>query len=139
MTAETLLSRLEKTKRRGRDAWLACCPAHDDKRASMTVRELGDGRVLVHCFAGCSVQEILDSVGLEFDALFPEKPIDHHCKPERRPFHAGDVLEAIRAELDIAALVLTDVCEGRWASTDDLDRFLEASRRINEARSLVNG
>jgi hypothetical protein len=137
MTAETLLSRLTKTKRRGRDSWLACCPAHDDKRASMTVRELPDGRVLVHCFAGCSVEEILGAVGLEFDALFPEKPIDHHVKPERRPFHAGDVLEAIRAELDIASLVMSDMAQGRAASTEDLERFRVASRRVNEARNLV--
>lgn len=139
MTAETLLSRLTKVKRRGKDSWLACCPAHDDKRASMTVREMPDERVLVHCFAGCSVEEILDSVGLEFDALFPPKAIDTRVSPTRRPFHAGDVLEAIRGELDIASMVLSDIDQGRFPSTADLDRLLVASRRINEARSLVNG
>ena len=55
MTAATFLDRLDGVKRTGAGRWLARCPAHDDKRASLAVRELDDGRVLVHDFAGCAV------------------------------------------------------------------------------------
>jgi hypothetical protein len=34
---------------------MACCPAHDDRNPSLSVRRAPDGRVLVHCFAGCSL------------------------------------------------------------------------------------
>ena len=73
MTAVALLDRLDGVKRVGVDRWLARCPAHNDMRPSTAVRELDDGRVLVHDFAGCSVEDVLVAVGLSFDALFPER------------------------------------------------------------------
>jgi hypothetical protein len=39
--------------RRSGDQWTARCPAHADEHASLSVRDGGDGRVLVHCHAGC--------------------------------------------------------------------------------------
>ena len=65
MNIDNLLSRLHKVKKTGPDRWLACCPAHEDKTPSMAIRELGDGRILIHDFAGCSVEAILDAVGLK--------------------------------------------------------------------------
>lgn len=77
MSADALLLRLDGVKRTGPNRWIGRCPAHDDRSPSMAVRELDDGRVLVHCFAGCSVEEILSAAGLEFHALFPEPPVGH--------------------------------------------------------------
>lgn len=65
MSADALLSRLDKVKRTGPDKWVARCPAHDDRGPSLAVRELEDGRVLVHCFAGCGADEVVGAVGLE--------------------------------------------------------------------------
>ena len=48
------------------------CPAHDDARASMTIRN-GDGKALVHCHAGCSIDQILGALGLAAPDLF-DKP-----------------------------------------------------------------
>lgn len=70
MGVDSLLSKLDKVKPRGRNNWQACCPAHADKGPSLSVRELDDGRVLVHCFAGCSIHEILQAVGMEMGDLF---------------------------------------------------------------------
>lgn len=72
MSANELLSSLTKVRRMGKDRWLACCPAHQDHKPSLSIRETSDGRVLLHCWTGCSVEAILESVGLTFDALFPE-------------------------------------------------------------------
>lgn len=41
------------------------CPAHDDRKASLRWRVAEDGRVLIHCHAGCEFGDILESVGLE--------------------------------------------------------------------------
>jgi len=73
MSAHDVLQLLTKVKRTGDGQWIACCPAHEDRSPSMTIKELSDGRVLIHDFAGCSVDEILGVLGLEFDVLFPEK------------------------------------------------------------------
>jgi putative DNA primase/helicase len=38
--------------------WLVRCPAHGDRSPSLSIRKGREGRVLVHCFAGCSYAEI---------------------------------------------------------------------------------
>ena len=90
---DNLLSRLDKVRRSGPDSWMACCPAHEDKSASLSIRHDDDGKTLIHCFAGCSVHEVVGAIGLEISDLFP--PRDHHGKPERRPFPAMDALRGI--------------------------------------------
>lgn len=43
----------------GNEYW-AFCPAHDDRYTpNLHVREAEDGGVLLHCFAGCSQDEVL--------------------------------------------------------------------------------
>lgn len=74
MSSETLhsfLSRLSSAKRIG-GQWLAQCPAHDDRTASLAVREGDEGRILVHCHAGCSTTAILTALGLDEMALFAD-------------------------------------------------------------------
>lgn len=101
----------------------------------MTVRELDDGRVLVHCFAGCPVENILSSVGLTFDALFPEKLVEN-AKPLRKPFPAADVLEALSTEALIVAVASSNIRQGIALSDADHDRLWLAQNRIEQARSL---
>lgn len=52
---------------------IARCPAHDDHTPSLTIREASDGAVLLHCFAGCSVENIVATLGLTLSDLFPAK------------------------------------------------------------------
>lgn len=135
MTIETLLSRLTKTKATGRGSWVCCCPAHEDKSPSMTVRELDDGRVLMHCFAGCEVSAILGAVGLDFNALFPPKPIEH-APWLRRPFPAADVLEALAHESLVVLLFAQDAKAGK---SIDHPRLVTAISRIEEGRRIALG
>jgi hypothetical protein len=96
MSAETLLSRLDKVRKTEAGRWIAKCPAHGDRTPSLSIRELGDGRVLVHCFSGCSAPDVMAAVGLEMGDLFPE-PIGDR-KPERRAFSATDALRCLEIE-----------------------------------------
>lgn len=50
----------------------ARCPAHDDRSPSLAISEGEDGRVIVHCHAGCSLDAILSSLGLAERDLFPD-------------------------------------------------------------------
>ena len=46
-----------------RGEYLAFCPAHDDRNTpNLRVEEAEDGRVLLHCFAGCSQDEVLSAL-----------------------------------------------------------------------------
>lgn len=135
MSAEDLLSRLEKSRKTGSGTWIACCPAHKDKNPSMTVRELDDGRVLVHCFAGCSTEDVLGAVGLEFDSLFPPKP-QTHLPRLRKPFPAADVLEALMSD----ALLMQQVAKRIEVESPEFAQVMRGVvSRISMARDLVNG
>lgn len=128
MIADNLLSKLDKVRRTGPGKWQACCPAHDDRGPSLSIAEGDDGRVLVHCFAGCSVHEIVAAVGMDISNLFP--PRETNGKPMRRPFPAADVLRAIGHEaLVVAAAARTMASEGQL-SPRDVQRVIEAASRI---------
>ena len=71
MTAFELATRLH-AKPAG-DGWLAKCPAHDDRKASLSIGVGGDGRTLLHCHAGCALDDILAAAHLEQTDLFPEQ------------------------------------------------------------------
>lgn len=48
-----------KGHRTGR-GWAAKCPCHNDRRASLSITEGEDGRLLMNCFAGCEFVDILN-------------------------------------------------------------------------------
>ena len=66
-----LLSRLEGVRKCG-DGWSALCPAHEDRSPSLSISDADDGRVLVHCHAGCSVDAVCGAVGLRVADLMPD-------------------------------------------------------------------
>src|SRR5262249_51337398 len=43
----------------------------DDRVPSLSIKEGSDGRVLLHCHAGCSIDDILRALGLARRDLFP--------------------------------------------------------------------
>lgn len=138
MKAQALIERCTKVKQLGEGRWIACCPAHDDKHPSMTVRELEDGRVLVHCFAGCAIDEVLGALGLSFDALFPDVTRDSY-KGFYRPFPAADVLCALCNELGIVALIAGDMESKRDISEADIKRLRLARQRIETGSQYALG
>ncbi len=61
MTLEDTLGKLDGVKQSGEE-WKALCPAHDDKQASLAIREK-DGKILLHCHAGCTYHAITAAMG----------------------------------------------------------------------------
>ncbi len=137
MSAETLLQRLDKVKRTGPDKWIASCPTRRDKTPSMTIRELPDGRVLVHDFGGDSVHDILAAVGLEMSDLFPPRPLSDGRKPERKPFFVDDALRCLAFEAKLVRLAALETLEGKLLSDVDFDRLVIAVERIETAMEVV--
>ena len=131
--AEKFLSRVETAKHKpGANHGVFKCPAHADKRASATWRELDDGRLLVHCFAGCSAEEILSSVGLSMTDLYPER-LTSHGRRERRAFIASDVLRCVAFEALVVSAAAGSLAAGEPLSSVDRERLLVASERLNSA------
>lgn len=90
-----ILERLNKVKKAGK-GYMACCPAHDDKSPSLSVREAEDGRVLVHCFGGCSARAVMEAIELELHDLFATS-----LDPEERLRWERQRREDRRAYLDL--------------------------------------
>ena len=99
---------------------------------SLSIRETVDGKVLVKCWTGCSVDEVVAAAGLELGDLFPERP-SHRGKPERRPFPAADVLRAVGREVLLVAVSASRLGNGGALTDEDRARLLLAAARIGAA------
>lgn len=137
MSAASLLSRLDGVRRTGAGRWLARCPAHDDRRPSLSVAELDDGRVLVHCFGGCAIEHVLDAVGLTFSDLFPPRPLSDSLPRLRRPFPAADVLQAVAYEALVVYLCARSLNEGTCLTGAERERLRLAVARLQHAAEVA--
>lgn len=61
---------------------MVCCPAHEDRSPSCSIRDDERGRVLVHCFAGCRQEDVI--AALRSRGLWPELPKQERSPTERR-------------------------------------------------------
>lgn len=132
MTVQTLLSRLDRVRQTGRGQWVARCPAREDRTPSLSIRELEDGRVLLHDFGGSSAEEVLAAVGLTFSDLFPERLVPG-IKRERLPFSYADALRCISFEALLTAVAAANIAQGLRLTDADRDRLWLAANRINHA------
>ena len=130
MTVETLLSRLGGVRKRTGDQYSARCPAHEDKTPSLSVRETAEGLTLIHCFAGCSVDEILSAVGLDAGSLFPEGSQGGKPLPRRRLISAPQALECLAFEGLLVATVAKDIAQGDQIDEQTAKRVAVAAGRI---------
>lgn len=139
MGLETLLSRLQGVKRTRQDQerWIARCPAHLDKSPSLAIRGEPDGRILMHCFAGCDPGSILDAVGLNFTDLFPEALTKDFVPRVTQPFSALDALKCLAQEAAIVSIASSDIILGKPLSDMDLERVATAAGRIASALEVV--
>ncbi|HNU11377.1 MAG TPA: CHC2 zinc finger domain-containing protein [Rubrivivax sp.] len=137
MTAENILQRLQKVRRTGPGRWSACCPAHDDRAPSLSVREVDDGRVLLHCFGGCAADDVVAAVGLEMADLFPPRPGSpgDGATAVRKPWSASDLLRLASFEAGIIAIIVADMLAGREV---DRARLIEAARRLADVAEAAN-
>ena len=69
---DILLAAVPGGGRRVGGQWLARCPAHEDRRPSLALRERDDGAVLLKCHAGCETSAVIDALDLCWSDLYPE-------------------------------------------------------------------
>lgn len=71
---ETVLFSVDGARKSG-SGWSAKCPAHEDSKASLSITEGEDGKVLLWCHsnAGCDFASIVKALGVEEGDLFPPK------------------------------------------------------------------
>jgi len=87
---DRVLHRLHRVKRAS-GGYTALCPAHKDHNPSLSIREGDDGKVLLHCHAGCQPEQIVEAIGLDMVDLFPPHPPGPRDRASQGP-NAGEYL-----------------------------------------------
>lgn len=129
-----ILNRLDKVQKNGPNTWMACCPSHEDRTRSLSVRD-DDGKILLNCFAGCSKPDILAALGLDMADLFP--PRVHHGRPIRNPFPASVALEALHLESLVVLAAAKAITAHKPITEQDYQRLLLAVERISAGHNAV--
>ena len=127
-----LLNRLQKVKSSGRDSWMACCPAHEDKNPSMKI-DIKNDKILIKCWTGCSVEDILGAVGMDFSDILPDKPLYHRSSGSTPMLSSADALRIVKYEAAIIMMYGQDLKAGKTVSEDDRQRFVLAVERVGDA------
>lgn len=138
---DLLLSRLERVRKAGA-GWSARCPAHEDRTASLSVSTGNDGRLLVHCFAGCPIGDVLGAIGLSVGDLFPRRLNDSpEQRAESRRFAImadwSAALGVLEREAGVLLIACGDLARGISLSDADAARLALAEERLKDARRVL--
>jgi hypothetical protein len=96
---EQVLPKLDAVKKSGA-GFMARCPAHEDRAASLSVAEGRDHPVVFHCHAGCQPEQISSAIGLDWADL---------CKPREEQNRDGKYV-AVYDYRDEQGELLFQVC-----------------------------
>lgn len=143
MTTAEFVTHLQAVKRNGR-GWSARCPAHEDRTPSLSLHE-GERGLLLRCWAGCTVEEICQALGIRVLDLFYDADADpktrteimrhsqvrreHESATHNAELHRGGIFR--EAETVIQAATNVDISQ--W-TPDQLDRVMDA---VAEARLVL--
>jgi len=138
-----ILPLLDQVKTVKPNQWKACCPAHADKTPSLSLKELDDGKVLIKCWSGCNVEDIIHALGLDLPCLFPPKlePLNSQYsqtktdKPQVTPSQLEKLNSAVRFELLILRMGSSRIRDHFPISLESMKRAYEALIRLDELRS----
>ena len=72
MRLDEFIKHFDGVKCSGDNEYICKCPAHSDSTPSLSITAK-DGKILLHCHAGCTVLEIVESIGLEMSDLYEEE------------------------------------------------------------------
>ena len=131
-------------RRQGRD-WT--CPAHPDTRASLSINEGDDGRVLLHCHAGCS-QEALWAALSRMGLVGGDDTRRHPDTPIRRSTRDADANQKVAAAKNIWAESVPATgtpaqyylqCRGIWLPMPEAIRYHAQTDALIAAVQDCNG
>ena len=143
---ELLIARLDRVRHSGRGGYTARCPAHEDRTASLSITSGDDGRVLLHCFAGCSAADVVSATGLQIADLFVRRPTESMTFAERAALREQSrqsqwraALNVMTLETKIVQIAASEVAAWKQLPADDMDRLARAVALIDHAQGVLCG
>lgn len=137
-----LLPRLGGVRQFGK-GWRADCPCGHKSRGTLSLTQGEDGRLLLHCFAGCAAGDILSAVGscladLYADRLRPQTPEQQReLRQSARQAGWAAALGVLSREATIVAIAAETMQQGQSLASDDVDRLRIAANRIHDVRGVL--
>lgn len=129
---DKVLAQIPDARQMQSGQYAARCPAHGGKKQNLTIRETPEGAVLIHCFAGCNVVDVVAAMALDMSDLFPPRePSGREPKRTSRLLTAGQALELIDREANLIAVAGANLGNGVTLNEIDLTRVLTAAGRIS--------
>ena len=119
MKAHLITEKLEYCRQVSSDKWIARCPAHDDRSPSLSVKAISNDRTLIHCHAGCGANDILDALGLDYSALYPDEGENYPPAQNRRQ-------KAAEKEITVAILLGEYMKQGKRLTESEKQLVIKA-------------
>ena len=129
--AQTILERLEGVQGPPHGPWMARCPAHRDRTASLHVTEKPDGRVIFHCHGGCGGADVVEALGLNFSDLKPAGSVTAGPSPVERS--ASKSLRAVAHASLVCVTLCGDVARGKIVSEKQVGLAISLANEIQNA------
>ena len=123
-TLSSIASGLSKVRWHDDYEILACCPAHDDRNPSLSVSDK-NGKILVHCWAGCTQEEVISALrgmGLWHSAS------RHQLERRKR----SKLVEDIRSHYQIFLFGASQIKSGQELSEADQTKLKESMVFLEE-------
>lgn len=133
---DKILSRLNRVRETGQDKWIASCPGHEDKHASLSIKRTDDDKVLLHCFAGCSISDVLASIGAEIEDLFPSGVKGNNKRIRNFP-SARELLNLLLCDIAAIYIVANNIRNKNETPEDDWKRFDKSINNVYTAIAAI--
>ncbi|WP_243049343.1 hypothetical protein [Dyella sp. RRB7] len=140
---DVLLPRLDGLMQTGK-GWRARCPSHGGKTRTLSICEGNDGRLLLHCFAGCQVIDVLTAIGLDVGDLFIRRDLRTMTPQQQRELQQAaripkwsSAVDVLSIEASILLIAATQLGEGQSLHAEDLSRLRMAAMRIFDAQEVL--
>ena len=133
MTPEQFVSSLHNVKKRGPNKWLCSCPSHADDDPSLSVTTTPTGKILLHCFAGCSALDVVQSMGLSLEDLFPDAHQENPMAFAKREIIArAKQDESDDFKVTWVAIALRQMAEGKTLTVKEIEKFKQYSLYLRD-------
>ena len=106
------------------DSFTSRCPAHDDSDPSLSI-SIGTRGIVLHCFAGCDTESVLNAIGFDYSDVFyetttPEDPPRISIAREPTKLAGSYIDKDARDALTNDHRLLTQIHHERCITTDTL-------------------
>lgn len=126
MSLDLILSRLQGVRASG-DSYRSKCPSHDSKGLTLKVTEANNGDVLVHCFAGCSAKEVVESIGLNEKDLFKES-----FENKNQKYYSRAELDELKTQYFYVSIATEDLQKNGFIEDKDKLKLRQCLKSLNK-------